>query len=337
MRSIITVNLTHLKDNFLLLKKRYALPIIAIVKSNAYGHGLIEVSRLFSSLGASMLAVATIEEATMLRKSLITTPILLFEKSDNFFFLFKYQIVLSIGSLDYLKQAAASNLPLMIHLKLETGLHRLGILESEITEALEIIKNSNLKLKGIYTHYGDEGIFQQQSKVFSSLVARFSNYQDLIIHSQSSHYLKYQLKEINTLRVGLTLYGLSDEEGIKPALSLTSPIYRVESIKKQQVIGYHQKGIAPNDGYVYTIPLGYADGWSSSRKTLGYLDDFIPQIGETCMDLMMFFSSMHHQENQQIEIIGDNLPIKALSKLYKSSPYEIVSQLSLRLKRVYKK
>lgn len=337
MRATITISLKNLKNNLDYIKTKTNKNIIAVVKTNAYGHGIVEVSNALSQLNVNYLAVATLEEAILLRKHFIASSIMLFEKSSDYQLLHAYKITPSIVSIAHLKELIKTNIALPIQLKIETGLNRLGILEDEIDEAIELIKKSRLILKGIYTHYSSKEYSSIQDECFKRVIIKFNQFKSLMIHSQSTSTMFIKKEFTTHIRIGLGLYGLIDDENLKPLLSLTSPIYRIKRINKNDVVGYHDKKVN-NDGYIITIPLGYADGIDSRRKNLATTNQmYLPQVGDTCMDLMMFYSKNPINQNSIIELIGDNLKAIDLAKLYSISVYELVTNLSLRLKRIYKK
>lgn len=335
MRCYLEINLQQLKNNYTILTKILKKPIMCVIKSNAYGHGLIEVAKTLIKEGASCFVVATMDEALELRKISKDIEILLLEPDTQFDILFENNITLSIGSINYLIDCVNSSFSLKIHLKLETGLNRLGILENQIDDVIRLINNSSLKLEGIYTHLSDQKTYQDQLKLFKKLISNFPR--NLKIHINSSNYL--YCDEISThYRIGLALFGLLENNlNLKPLIRLKAPIYRIKKIYPEELIGYHPKEIINEEGYIYTIPLGYGDGWIKKRQTIAHKNETIfIQKGETCMDLMMLFSKTKIKETEDIIIFNEN-NILNLPKLYDESIYQIVTLLSHRIKRIYKK
>ncbi|MDD7735688.1 MAG: alanine racemase [Bacillales bacterium] len=336
MRSIITINLNQLKANYSLLSNYLNKPIFAVVKSNAYGHGIIQITKSLAELGVKTFFVATIEEALMLRKYFNNISIVLLEQCTNFQTMYTNRIIPSVGTMSYLRKIISSNLSFPIQLKLETGLNRLGITNEEIIDTIKLINKSRISIKGIYTHISSKETYFNQLSNFKKMIIQFENKDSLQIHINSSNYL---IKDnISThYRIGLALYGLIKHSylNLEPILSLKSPIYRIKKVKQGDKIGYHQSGIVKKDGYIVTIPLGYADGWIKNRKTVGYHQGYLNQIGETCMDLMMFYSPNYISEDEFIEIISPNVSIFDLCAYYNESPYEIVTMLSPRIEKKY--
>lgn len=337
MRAYLEIDLKQLEQNYLNISNYVKKPIMAVVKSNAYGHGLVEVSHKLYSLGVNFFVVATTYEALMLRKYLPNVTILLLEPSKDFKLLYQNHITLSIGSMSYLKKVIASRLPFNFHLKLETGLNRLGITQQEEDEAISLIKKSNLHIKGVYTHLISQKEYLRQEEIFKKMLIPLKTFSNLLIHLNSSSYI-YKNSYVTHYRIGLALYGLIElpQISLQPIIKLKAPIYRAKKIYKNELIGYHNNGIAPSDGYILTIPLGYADGWNKKRKTIiFYHDNYLYQVGETCMDLMMIYSKNYIDEGEIIEIISPNLDIFKLGKLYQESLYELTTTLSDRLLRIY--
>lgn len=336
MRCEIEIDLKRLEENYVAIENYIRKPLIAVVKSNAYGHGLIPIVSAMNRLGVHSFLVATMEEAILLRKQFQNISILLLEPCDDFRTMFSLKITPCVNSFSYLKQLIETNLPFPIHLKLETGLNRLGIYLSQEKECLQLIEKSRLSVRGVYTHIASEKSYQSQMYLFKKMLAPFSEIENLQIHVGSSNYLIPDGVSTH-YRVGLALYGLMKHREIplKPILSLKAPVYRVKKVIKGEEIGYHNSGIVKEDGYLCTIPLGYADGWIKERKTIGFHDAYLSQIGETCMDLMMLFSKKYIEENRKIELISDNVDIFDLADFYGESIYQIVTLLSPRIKRTY--
>lgn len=334
MRGSIEINLNTLKENYKIVKEYSKKEVISVIKSNAYGHGIINVAKTLSSCGCNSFLVATLEEALLLRNNSIKERIIVLENTKNFYSLYRNNLSLSISSIEELLEISSFSLPLKIHLKIETGLNRLGLLPSEIENAINILSKTKHNIEGLYTHIQDEETYDAQEKLFSDIIKKFDISKIKMIHVNSSSYLHHNLQYTTHVRCGLCLYGYSSIIDVHPILSLKAPIYRKKKVLKGEFIGYHKKGIAPENGYIYTIPLGYADGWNNKYITLGYIGEIVEQIGSTCMDQMMFFSTINHQE-KEIEIIGNNLPIDLLCKYNFATPYEVLASLSTRLIRKY--
>ena len=332
MNSYIEVNLKNIIFNYQTIKQTYNKNIIAIIKDNAYGHGLIKVGLELSKNNVYMLGVSTFEEAVSLRKNLIFSPILLLGRCDDAKNLFSFKITPGVSSLSQLKSLAKDNISIPIHIEIETGMNRLGLKLDELDEAINIIKNSKLKLKGLYTHLcGD--IYEKQLEIFKVGLEKFSCFQNLIIHIQSSNYMDLNIPYTTAFRIGLALYGYSNKLNLKPALKYYVPIWKCKPILKNEFVGYDQIGITNDDGYILTIPLGYATSLSRVRHIeLIHNDTTISQIGKNCMDMTMFYSKNPLKEGTYINILSKE-NIALLTNNNQETIYYLLSSLSCLLPR----
>ncbi len=336
MRATIKINIKNIKNNYLTIKEiANNKNVIAVLKDNAYGHDLIHISKLLSVLKVNIIALATFQEAISLRKNLIFTPILLFERCSFYRLLSNYKITLAVQSLNHLKELALSNYPLSIHLEIETGFNRFGIKENEIDNALKIINNSNLKLKGIFTHIASSITRDEQLKIFRNVLDKIPFSSNLLIHTSSSSYITIDNNIENTIRIGLALYGASNIKGTLEALSIYVPVLRCNEVKAGELVSYNNE-VINEDGYILTLGIGYGDGWKKEYNTLGYYNgNYLHQIGVTNMDALMLFSKTKVEEKEQIELLGEHLTLKDILSIYNVSAYEFYCSLSNRIKREY--
>lgn len=334
MRGTIEINLTKLKSNYLKVKEYANKEVIAVIKSNAYGHGILPVAKALVDSNCTSFLVATLEEALLLRTSNINARIIVLENTKNYFVIYRNNLSLSISSIEELKDVLSFNHPLKLQLKIDTGLNRLGLLPNEIDEVVLLLSKSKHIIEGIYTHIQDETTYEEQEKLFYESINKFDLSNIKMIHINSSSYLHHHLSYTTHVRCGLCLYGYSSLIDVEPILSLYVPIYRKIRVNKGDYIGYHKHASTPENGYLYTVPLGYADGWNKNYITFAYSNEIMQQVGDTCMDHMMFFSTKDYNGNN-LEIIGPNLPLSILNKYNFSSPYEVISSLSPRIIRKY--
>jgi alanine racemase len=330
MRSYIDIDLKKIKINLTEIKKVNNKKIIAVIKSNAYGLGLIEIAKFLESENINYFAVATLEEAINLRKNNIKSQILVLEKNNSYKDYIKYNLIYCLYDLDSLKEINKLLLPIRIHIKFNTGLNRLGLDEKDIDELLKIAQIHKVKIEGVFTHVASVNSYEKQLEKFEFFAKKLSHIPNLLTHIDSSRFID-KTNFTNTIRIGLSLLTYKEN-----ALSLYAPIYKIKEVNKGELIGYNQE-VSPSKGYVLTIPLGYADGWNFSRRTIGYIDgNKIQQIGRTCMDLMMFFSP-NMIKSSTIEIIGEHIYLDYLSTLFEESKYVILATLNQRLERNYLK
>ena len=328
MRSFLTINLKKLQTNIEEIRKINNKKIIAVIKSNAYGLGIIDIAKFLLSQGIDYFAVATLEEAILLRKNKIRTNILVLEKSNDHLLFQKYNLTYVVYDLDSLKET--QKYKVKFHIKIDTGLNRLGISINEIDDLKKLI-TSKSNIEGIFTHIASNNTYEKQMEVFKLALNKLDDINFKIIHIDSSRFIS-QTNSSTHIRIGLSLFVYKEN-----IISLESPIIRIKEVNKDDLVGYHNQEKTPCKGYLLTIPLGYADGWNKDRRTIGFINGTkIQQIGETCMDHMMFFSK-EKPKNETIELIGDNLKIDYLENIYNESKYQIFASLSYRLKRIYTK
>mgnify|MGYP004514833475 CR=1 FL=1 len=335
MEAYIEIYLKNIVDNYKKIVDYSKKNVIAVIKDNAYGHSLIQVGQILASKNVFMLAVSNISEAILLRKNMIFSPLLLLGRCDDAKTIYSLKITQGVSSLDQLKNLAKQNIPISIHLELETGMHRLGLNQEEIPEAINIINNSKLKLKGIYTHFCSQDNIKQKD-IFKNMIDTYFYQYKLIIHSQASNFINEDLSYCNTIRVGLALYGYNPYLDLKPALKLICPIIRIQKINKDVDIGYDYIEKTSENGYILTLPFGYSHGLSR-LKTLCffYKNNIYYQIGKQCMDMTMFFSKDEISSSEEVEFISLN-NTNNLITLNNENIYYILSSLSPNIKRIYK-
>ncbi len=336
MRGYIEISKKQLIDNYLKIKEETQKDVICVIKTNAYGHGLIEVAKILATQNPKMFAVSTLEEGMLIRKSLIFTPILLLGTCDNLLYASNFRITLTIVSLNYLKHLQKANIPLFIHLLINTGMNRDGILPNEILEALDIIKKSKLILKGVFTHFASAESYENQMSIFLDALNQIP-LKRLIIHSQASSTLLFKNEQMTAVRVGLALYGLDEHISFtKPILTLKSQAICEYSLPIDSKISYSQTPLNA-DGFVYTLPIGYGDGLlrTYNYKVLVHDTQYL-QIGVSCMDHLMIYSPEKLKLTDEYTLIGPHNSIIYIAKEANLTPYEIACHLSPRLKRIIK-
>ena len=335
MRAFIEISKEKLINNYKTIKEKTNKDIICVIKSNAYGHGLIEVAKTLATLNPKMFAVSTFEEAALIRKNLIFTPVLLLGTCDNFSFASNYRITLTIISIEYLKIMISANLPIFVHLLINTGMNRDGISESEVKEAMELIKNSKLLLKGIFTHFASDDTYETQNEIFERILSAIPH-DKLLIHSQATSTMLKDNKLSNTLRIGLALYGLNGDLNFNPILSLKAyPIFEKHVLQNEKIS--YDGEIINEEGYIYTLPIGYADGLNRKNKISAYANDkYYEQIGVMCMDHLMIFSKEKLPSKTCFELIGEHISVQDITNKNATISYEIVAKLSPRLKKILK-
>ncbi len=342
VRSYIILNKSNLRHNYFEIKTKARKEIISVIKANAYGHGIKEISKELSYMNCPFFVVASLQEAITTRKNLIYVPILLLENTSDLRVILSLKITLAITSMEQLVTLSSTNYPIMIQLCINIGMNREGILPEEVPVALEIIKKSKLKLMGIYGHHSGPNKYEQECKELSSALSSFE--QKIFFHHKATPTLS--LKDINEqdkyLRIGGALYGLTKIDGfdLKPVLFLNAPICYIKEIEENTPIGYDDGSLSKTNGILVTIPFGYGDGWPKRLNILCY---YKGKIYHSCGGRMMnhtlfiFDKESDPKIGDDVELIGTHLNVFDLAKEYDMIPYEVTTLLSSQLKRIVEK
>ena len=360
-QTILETNFSALENNLNLYKSHLdnKTKIMAVIKADAYGSGSISISEYLEQKGVDYLAVALIDEAIKIRKSGCNLPLMVFNiHNDSFRKLWDYNLEPEIYSLSLLKSlssfAEEQNITLNIHLKLDTGMRRLGIEENEIVELLKILAFSNLHITSIFSHLSASEN-DQYDDFTNGQVSRFKTMYKQIVevlgYRPKRHILntggviRFPQYQFEMIRLGLGLYGIDETQEVKNELekvhNLKAKILQIKHLKKGETTGYSRSGKALDDTTIATISIGYADGLmrsSGNGKHSVYLNgQFCPTIGNICMDVMMIDISHvpHVKIYDEVEIFGKNVPLEDLAKACGTISYEIISRIAPRVKRIY--
>ncbi len=341
-----SIDLDALAFNVEKLHTYHHSALIAVVKANAYGHGDIMVARKLQSMGVEMLAVATLDEALNLRLHGISSDILVmgYVHAEDIQEVLHHNIILTVVSLEWLKSLNTSAHNLRVHLKIDTGMNRLGIKEThEIFNAMDRIKDIGLKLEGIFTHFAssdkpDNIQTQAQYDRFEALVKEL-NYPFKWIHSSNSGaVVNFKAPITNAVRIGLSLYGYTDYPvELKPVLRLYTRLLDIKEVKQGESVGYGANYVASQDELIGTIGIGYADGLARRHQgSYCYIEaDACQLVGRVCMDLIMVRLSKRYPIGTEVELMGPHVNFYDLAKHLNTIPYEIFPQLNDRIPRVY--
>lgn len=336
--------------------------LFAVVKANAYGHGMIPVAKVALQSGATRLAVAFLDEALKLRKAGFTVPILVLGASrpSSAEIAAENKISLTIFSKTWLKEAStylSGNHLLSVHIKCDTGMGRLGIKTAiELTNLVQIIKNQNtLFFEGIFTHFAtaDEvktDYFQQQLHTFQSFLQSLDQLPPIVHCANSAAALRFKETTFNAVRLGIPMYGLSPSTEIKPllpfqlkqAFSLHTKVVHVKQIHKGEQISYGRTYTAEGSEWIATLPIGYADGFIRMLSGQDVLIEGIraPIIGRICMDQCMIKLPDQLPVGTKVTLIGKQddreITVDEIANKLQTINYEIPCLISSRVPRVYK-
>jgi alanine racemase len=359
------INLRALRTNFLAIKKCVGneVGIIATVKQNAYGHGLVAAAKVLDKLGAVFFAVESIEEAIVLRQNKITRPILILTAVlPQFAFAFiKYKLIPTIVDIDFalaLNRAALNKKTIVpIHVKIDTGMGRLGIYYTEAGAFIEQLRGlPGIKLEGVYTHFScadtDKQYTQQQINLFNRLVEQLSK-QGIIFKyrhcANSAGLINYPASWFNLVRPGLVLYGINPQGPgklqVEPVMALKTKVVFIKTITKGMSVSYGRTYIAKKNTRIATIAVGYADGYQralSNKAKVIINNKIFPVVGRICMDHTMVDvgSNSHIKVGDEVILIGSSgkkqVTAQTLADLAQTIPYEITTCLSSRVPRVFR-
>lgn len=352
----LEIKLDNLAYNFNSLKSNLNpdTKVMAMVKAFAYGAGNFEVAKHLQFLGADALAVAFADEGIALRKSGITLPLMVlnFEPSQIQQYL-QYNLQPSVGSKRQL-DALPEDIPLHLHIELDTGMHRLGFMSEDLDHLIYTLnKKKNLKIEGIYTHLAsaenslEDKKTENQITVFFEIADKISaslNYKPTYHISNSAASIRF--KELNSqmVRLGISLYGINPVESkpinLKPVFRLKTFISQIKTIPKNEGIGYGFEDVSETSRQIAILPLGYADGFNRKfgmGKNSVYINGKKAKtLGRICMDMCMVdVSDISCQEGDEVVLFENSNQIQDWADIAETIPYEILTSLSQRIKRVF--
>jgi len=359
------IDLQAIQQNVKNLKEflRPNVQIIAVVKANAYGHGDVAVARAALEAGATVLAVATPDEALHIRAHFEEPDILILGASPVSFapYAAQQRIILTAFADDWIQQAASllvdEALPLRLHIKIDSGMGRIGIRsEQELLELYQTIQSTdNMELDGIFTHFAtadeeDTLYFDQQVKFFEKCLAVIPNKPRLVHASNTAASLvKDPHLQYDAVRFGISMYGLSPSSYVKsilpfhllPAFSLESELVHVKQIKSGDPVGYGATYVASTDMWIGTIPIGYADGVIRKLGGQEVLIDGqrMPIVGRICMDQCMVALPKAYDIGEKVTLIGrqgnTGVSIDEWATKLETINYEIPCIITTRVPRTY--
>ena len=368
--TVARVDLDAIRSNFRAISNVVApssyqpIPkIIAVVKANAYGHGAAEVGPALEQAGAAMLACADIEEGIVLRRAGVRVPILVFGALgiSDLHGVFQHYLTPTISTPSAARalQAAAAKhgAILKCHLKIDTGMNRLGFRHDNIARTLpEVAASRNLSIDAVYTHFATAD--EPESPAFAAQRERFetacTTLASLGITARARHaansaaLLRDERVWYDFVRPGLLLYGivpppLSATLTLRPALSLHSRIVHVKGLRPGEGTGYGLKSVVNRPSTIAVVPAGYADGLDRRLAGNGYMlvrGRRAPIVGSVCMDMTMIdVTGTEVAPGDEVVIIGqqgnESLDVREIAASVGTIPYELLCRVGARIERVY--
>jgi|LSQX01.2.fsa_nt_gb alanine racemase len=345
------IHLAHLKTNLEIIKKMIpSKKIIPVVKANAYGHGATVIMEYLFQQRIDFFAVSQLEEALELREKNKKVGILVLGaiSKEQLKIISDNQIDIFVYSNEILKAVFESRLPLRIHLKYDTGMHRYGFTDfNEILSAIHKIENNpTVKWIGISTHFATAGdneiLYHNQVESFKQLLNRLPKKPEMIHMSNSASTIFYESGYDFTthVRVGIALYGLSFEHlnlGFKPVMSLHSHIVQIKKIKKGEFVSYGATYQALEDEYIGVVPIGYADGWLrvNRESKVEINNKLYPIVGTICMDATLVKIDKTVNLGAEVILFGGLVSAKDVATHQKTIVYEVCTNISSRVPRKY--
>ena len=333
--------------------------MMVMVKAAAYGSGGNEVARLLEFQKVNYLAVAYADEGVQLRKAGIQLPIMVLNSEEaTFDSLVRYHLEPEIYSISQLKQLIhylSKDQNIIVHLKLETGMQRLGFEEKDLKELGSLLKeNSNIQVKSIFSHLAasENPVHDNFSKIqFEAFLSLYQNITKSIGYKPLRHMLnsngivRFSEYQWEMVRLGIGLYGIDDSGQADNTLdrvhTLKATISQIRTVSANTTVGYGRSGKISQQKKIATISIGYADGFLRKAGNGNY-DVLIrgknaPTVGNICMDMSMVDISNipEAREGDEVIIFGKDLPVEKLAICLETIPYEIFTNLSERIKRVY--
>ena len=367
--AIVEINLDNLAHNIKNIRKKVGKDtlIMAIVKANGYGHGAVEVSKIFLANGADRLGVSILQEGIELRKAGIKSDILILNYTSATLYknIVKYNLTQNIYS--YRDAKALSDVAVSlkkdvnIHIKIDTGMARVGFSPDDrsIKDIIKISKLPNIKIEGIFTHFAradeeDKSFTDLQFERFINIIEKLEEegvYIRIKHASNSAASMDIEKYNLNRIRPGIILYGhypseevKKDNLYIKPAMTLKSSISHIKTVEEGSGISYNHAYITEDKRKIGTLPIGYADGYS--RILTGKSQVFIngkrvEVVGKICMDQMMIDVTDIDSVKIGDEVIlfgyeEKNYPtVEEVACWLGTINYEVVCMISRRVPRVY--
>lgn len=360
------INKENLKKNIKNIREKLNenVKIIAMVKANAYGMGDVNIAKILEEENIDFFGVALVKEAKHLRENGIKSKILVTSQflEENIEDIIKYDITVSLSDINLAKklneEAIKFNKNVKVHIKLDTGMTRLGVSKDDICTFVKYIKDNytNLDVEGIYTHLScadsDDEYTKKQIEIFETSI---DNLKDKNITFKYIHMLnsaatikndKYSKYQHTHVRVGDILYGYYPDKNVKEYIklyeiaTLKAKILQIRDIEKDSYISYGNTFKAKKGQRIATIQIGYADGLKrklSNDHFVYYKNNKCNIVGKICMDMCMIDITDVNSPNvgEEVEIFGDNISVDCIAQKLDTINYEIISTVSSRVDRIY--
>lgn len=361
-QTVLEINLNAITHNLNTFQQLLnpGVKLMAMVKAFSYGSGSFEIANLLQFHKVDYLAVAYADEGVELRKAGISLPIMVMNAEEiTFDVLMQYDLepeLFSFGILDafegYIKQSGISSYP--VHIKLDTGMRRLGFEEKDIEELCRRLKSSSVfKIQSVFSHLAasDSALHDEFTKMQADAflqacekIEKITGYTFLRHLANTSAIHRHKDLQLDMVRLGIGLYGVDAnneiQEQLKNVTTLKSTVSQIKKIKKGESVGYNRKGVTIRNSVIATVRIGYADGYprlmSNGTGKMWINGNRVPVIGNVCMDMTMLdITGVDVKEGDEVIVFGEELPVNEVAGWAQTIPYEILTGISQRVKRVY--
>jgi len=368
--TVLEINLDAVVHNlnFFRAKLNPGVKTMVMVKAFSYGSGSFEIANLLQYHQVDTLAVAFADEGVELRKAGITMPVMVMSPEEQSMeTLITWNLEPEIYSLRILRMFEESlnhtNGSLlreaMIHIKLDTGMHRLGFCETDLDELNAFLeKNHQFRVRSVFSHLAasedpsQDAFTRKQFSRFLSMSKRVTSALDypVLMHILNSAGIsRFPDMQLDMVRLGIGMYGIGpnveEQAHLRHVSRLRTAITQIKYVGKGETVGYNRQGVAERDTVVAVVPMGYADGLSrrlgNGKGQMLVKGRRVPLIGNVCMDLCMLDitgiadAGISIEEGDEVVVFGESLPVSELAETLQTIPYEIMTGISRRVKRVY--
>ena len=356
--TVLEINLNAIRNNLKIYKNRLnpGVKIMAMVKAFSYGTGTFEIANLLQHEGVDYLAVAYTDEGVELRRAGVKLPIMVMNtNAEEFYKLIKFQLEPELYSFsilklfkEFLEIQNIQDFP--IHIKLDTGMHRLGFMEKDIEQlCVDLTSNEYFQVKSVFSHLvGSENVIHDEFtntqfnlfKQMTSQISKSVGYDFLKHLCNTSAIHRHPNLQFDMVRLGIGLYGVDNHLQLQNVTTLKTSIAQIKKLHKGDTVGYGRLGILKSNGAVATVRIGYADGYPRIfGNGNGYMlvnGQIAKTIGNVCMDMTMIdVTNIEAKEGDEVIVFGEALSVYQLASMANTIPYEILTNISQRVKRVY--
>ncbi|SDM93659.1 alanine racemase [Daejeonella rubra] len=360
--TVLEINLNALEHNLNYYKSEIGTgtKIMAMVKAFSYGSGSFEIANLLEFNKVDYLAVAYADEGVALRKAGSSLPIMVMSPDARAFdTIIKHELEPEIYSVrvlnefeEVLKLKNLSNYP--VHIKLDTGMHRLGFMEEELDQLLSLLNGNKLMhVQSVFSHLvasedpEHDDFTSQQISLFIKLSDKIREglgYSFIRHLANSSGISRWPDARFEMVRLGIGLYGIDSAFGNKSPLqtvtSLKTSISQIKKIPAGDTVGYSREGKMPDGGTIATVKIGYADGYNrglgNGKGKMLVRGNIVPTIGKICMDMCMIdITGINAEEGDEVVVFNDVIRVEDIAKQLNTIPYEVLTGISQRVKRIY--